>query len=143
MYIVENQRLNISFNLRFNNWELYNLEELKKEIIELFKKRGDFICIQDVVSVDRMGDVVHVSVLETNECNVDEEVIKRKLEKVLLSVDNNLNSVSQIVIQDVTNLSYSEKICPFCKSKMKIRNGINGKFYGCSSYPLCRHTEKL
>lgn len=143
MYIVENQRLNISFNLRFNNWELYNPEELKKEIIESFQTRGAFVCIQDVISIDWIRDFVRVSVLETNQCNVSEEDVKRELEKGLLSVNNNLNSVSQIVIQDVTNLSYPEKICPFCKSKMKIRNGINGKFYGCSSYPLCRHTEKL
>lgn len=143
MYIVENQRLNISFNLKFNNLELYNPEDLKREIIESFKKGGDFICIQDVVSVDRFGDVVRVSVLETNECNVDEKVIKRKLEKVLLSVDNNLNSVSQIVIRDAKNLSYPEKICPSCKSKMIVRNGRNGKFYGCSGYPLCRHMERI
>jgi len=36
-----------------------------------------------------------------------------------------------------------EKICPECKSKMVVRNGRYGKFWGCTGYPKCRHTEKL
>ena len=31
-------------------------------------------------------------------------------------------------------------ICPRCNGELKLRNGRNGKFYGCSNYPRCRFT---
>jgi len=33
------------------------------------------------------------------------------------------------------------RICPECGSNMVKRSGRYGEFYGCSSYPACRHTE--
>lgn len=35
----------------------------------------------------------------------------------------------------------SDKICPRCSSKMILRNGKRGKFYGCSKFPYCRGTK--
>jgi hypothetical protein len=35
------------------------------------------------------------------------------------------------------------KICPYCKSELVLRDGKNGKFYGCSNFPKCRYTSKL
>ncbi len=37
----------------------------------------------------------------------------------------------------------SEGICPVCGGKLLIRNGKNGQFYGCSSYPKCRYTHSI
>lgn len=34
-----------------------------------------------------------------------------------------------------------EIICPRCTSKMVLRNGKNGKFYGCSQFPKCKGTR--
>jgi hypothetical protein len=31
--------------------------------------------------------------------------------------------------------------CPKCNSKMILRNGRYGKFYGCAKYPNCRGTR--
>jgi len=31
--------------------------------------------------------------------------------------------------------------CPECGSELVLRNGRNGKFYGCGNFPQCRHTE--
>lgn len=31
-------------------------------------------------------------------------------------------------------------ICPKCNGKLKVINGRNGKFYGCSNYPNCKFT---
>lgn len=33
------------------------------------------------------------------------------------------------------------KQCPRCHRYMTLRNGRNGKFWGCTGYPNCRHTE--
>lgn len=35
----------------------------------------------------------------------------------------------------------SDKICPKCGSKMILRKGRYGKFYGCSKFPYCRGTR--
>lgn len=34
------------------------------------------------------------------------------------------------------------KICPKCGSKMVLRSGRYGKFYGCSKFPYCRGTRQ-
>jgi len=34
-----------------------------------------------------------------------------------------------------------DKICPRCDSKMILRSGRYGKFYGCSKFPYCRETR--
>ena len=36
-----------------------------------------------------------------------------------------------------------DKKCPECKASMVIRFGRYGKFYACSKFPECRHTEPL
>lgn len=34
--------------------------------------------------------------------------------------------------------------CPLCYTgKLVVRNGVNGKFYGCSKYPKCRYTRSI
>lgn len=35
------------------------------------------------------------------------------------------------------------KACPTCDSALTLKNGRFGKFYGCSSFPKCRFTEKV
>lgn len=37
----------------------------------------------------------------------------------------------------------TDKICPECKSPIIIRWGRFGKFYACSNFPKCKHTENL
>ncbi len=36
-----------------------------------------------------------------------------------------------------------QKICPYCKGELVLRNGKNGKFYGCKNYPKCRYTRSF
>ena len=35
-----------------------------------------------------------------------------------------------------------ERVCPECKGKLVARTSKFGPFFGCSSYPKCRHVEK-
>ena len=37
----------------------------------------------------------------------------------------------------------TEEICPRCGEHLIIKLGRYGKFYGCSSYPKCKNTEKI
>lgn len=34
-----------------------------------------------------------------------------------------------------------ERVCPWCNSPLKLKDGRYGKFYGCTSFPKCRYTE--
>jgi len=37
----------------------------------------------------------------------------------------------------------TDKICPECGQPLIIRLGKYGKFYACSTFPKCKHTESL
>lgn len=37
----------------------------------------------------------------------------------------------------------SPKPCPRCGSEMRLRNGRNGPFYGCTQYPECKGSRNL
>jgi len=43
--------------------------------------------------------------------------------------------------KSITDETKKDKTCPKCGSKMLIRNGRYGKFYGCSKYPYCKGTR--
>lgn len=34
-------------------------------------------------------------------------------------------------------------LCPYCKVELVLRNGKNGKFYGCRNFPRCRYTKNF
>lgn len=55
-------------------------------------------------------------------------------------------------LRSLTNKSEAEKrqhvdeireICPFCGSRLVLRQGKYGQFWGCSTYPRCRFTRPL
>ena len=37
----------------------------------------------------------------------------------------------------------NNKICPYCKTDLVLREGKYGKFFGCSNYPKCKFTMKF
>lgn len=45
-------------------------------------------------------------------------------------------------IRSLENMK-AQKICPYCKTELVLRDGKNGKFYGCKNYPRCRYTTHL
>lgn len=45
-------------------------------------------------------------------------------------------------IQQNTHILFSNGICPQCKSKLIVKTGKYGKFWGCSNYPQCKYTHK-
>lgn len=34
-------------------------------------------------------------------------------------------------------------LCPYCKVELVLREGKNGKFYGCRNFPRCRYTKNF
>ena len=41
------------------------------------------------------------------------------------------------------NSENSDLLCPRCSTKMVLRNGKKGKFYGCTTFPRCRGTRNF
>lgn len=45
--------------------------------------------------------------------------------------------------QKLRELMMEDRKCPQCGNGLRIRNGKNGVFWGCSHYPECRYTEGI
>ena len=52
------------------------------------------------------------------------------------------NKYKEVDKKDITEKP-TEKKCPKCQSPLVIRLGRFGKFYACSAFPRCKHTEAL
>lgn len=45
------------------------------------------------------------------------------------------------VVTPLGNTQPDTKLCPECGAAMQIKNGRRGKFWGCTNFPRCHHTE--
>lgn len=57
------------------------------------------------------------------------------------SHDNRKKHVAQIHDTVSNKKVVAIQKCPRCGGTLKLRNGKNGKFFGCSNYPKCRFTR--
>lgn len=48
-----------------------------------------------------------------------------------------------IAYKDSQEEMKNQKMCPYCKGELVLRNGKNGRFYGCKNYPKCRYTRSF
>lgn len=68
-----------------------------------------------------------------------------KIEHVYRENNIKADELSQLALEDhflAQELKDEEKkVCPECGEEMVLREGKYGKFWGCSNYPECKHTE--
>jgi len=57
--------------------------------------------------------------------------------------EKNLESKYEEVSKKEFSEKPTDKICPDCKSPMVLKMGRFGKFYACSNFPECKHTESI
>ncbi len=57
--------------------------------------------------------------------------------------NENLQKKYSEVSKEKIAVQKTDKICPQCGAELVIRFGRFGKFYACSGFPKCRHTEPL
>ncbi|MFP7416054.1 restriction endonuclease [Priestia filamentosa] len=70
-------------------------------------------------------------------CNV--QLFDRKaLQELILEV--NPSQTAEKVFQEVKPES---RTCPTCGKELVVRQGKTNRFFGCSSFPQCRHTEVI
>ena len=80
--------------------------------------------------------------LSSEKCLSQTEV--EKIKSILESVEiiekmarkEHVKNIKQNIVEK--QLKMENLICPRCNGELKLRNGRNGKFYGCSNYPRCR-----
>lgn len=86
-----------------------------------------------------------VQINATIDKDTDDNIIKKGLMINIRS--NSIQEATQLYrqLQAQLNGNGKEKTAPTCEcgKPMVIRQGQNGRFYGCSNYPQCRHTQEL
>lgn len=75
-------------------------------------------------------EVQQLSVQLSSACIVDKEQKKKHIHKVKEQIYEKQSLVAS-------------GICPRCKGKLVLRNGVRGNFWGCSNYPKCKFTANL
>ncbi|OMC76551.1 hypothetical protein BK125_18685 [Paenibacillus odorifer] len=65
---------------------------------------------------------------------------REALIEMILAMNPEAVPTPQDVIEEVPVDEYT---CPKCGNKLVIRNGPKGQFYGCSSFPKCRHVKSI
>ena len=56
--------------------------------------------------------------------------------------DGSTNAEKAAHVEEARKVASGE-VCPWCGSKLVMRNGKNGPFMGCSGYPKCRYTRSV
>lgn len=71
--------------------------------------------------------------------------ITRAKNKVWLLVNENKESVfiNELKLKYSIEIKKEKYLCPKCGEQLRIINGKNGTFWGCSNYPNCRHTKNI
>lgn len=93
----------------------------------------------EVTYTDKLISVIKKYCMKTITENEKNKIIETIYYFNLNDRRKNKTHLLQIDIEK-ENLNFKQ-LCPKCNGKMIIRNGMYGKFKGCSNYPNCKHTE--
>ncbi|WP_374989412.1 restriction endonuclease [Priestia megaterium] len=69
----------------------------------------------------------------------DVKLIDREDLQALISAINPTFEAKEIY----ENVTPEARKCPECGKQLVVRQGKTDRFFGCSSFPACRHTEKI
>src|SRR5574344_328865 len=124
---------------------LSKYSNIKYYPIIVFSGNATLKCIESSIPViysNKLNSTIRK--LSFEKCLSIEEI--NKIQSILESAKikekharkEHVENIKQNVIQK--EIKKAKLICPRCNSELKLRNGKNGKFYGCSNYPYCRFT---
>lgn len=95
-----------------NSDNMKDLYREARELIEYFEERSVAVNVEHVARED------NVEADELSQQALEDHFLAKKLQ------------------------GDEKKVCPECGEEMVVREGEYGKFWGCSGYPDCGHTEK-
>ncbi len=102
------------------------------------------IMVNDLL-VEHFSEIVDIKFTARMEENLDkiaqgEEEWVKVLENFYNPFEKNLSTKEkEVPKKDLTEKT--KRKCPKCKASLVIKMGRFGKFYGCSKFPECKHTE--
>lgn len=67
----------------------------------------------------------------------------KRIKPEVLSAKAAVAKTAAEIQQALDTLPASTPRCPRCKSRMALRDGAYGEFWGCVNYPPCRGTRQL
>ena len=76
--------------------------------------------------------------LSIDEVNKIQKILESSELKERNARKEHIKNIKQNVKEQKSKMA--NLICPRCNGELKLRNGRNGKFYGCSNYPRCKFT---
>jgi DNA topoisomerase-1 len=128
---------------------LFTIQErnyIEKDEQRRFKPTEIGIVVNDLL-VNHFPEIVDISFTAQMEGDLDkiaegEENWVKILKEFYSPFEENLKKKYQ-EISKKDLIEKTEKKCPKCGAPMIIRLGKFGKFYACSKFPKCRHTESL
>ena len=98
--------------------------------------------------VEHFPNIVDIQFTAKMESDLDEIVENKKEWKPMIKefyepFEKNLEKKYEEVATQKVAVETTDKPCPECGKMLVIRFGRYGKFYACSGFPECKHTESL
>jgi len=104
--------------------------------------------VVDTLLVQHFPEIVDIDFTAKMEEDLDKIVDNKKewvpmIREFYEPFAKNLEKKEKEVTKQKIALEETDKICPKCRKPIIIRLGKYGKFYACSGFPECKHTESL
>nr|WP_173026388.1 restriction endonuclease [Aeromonas sp. Ne-1]AKO69685.1 hypothetical protein [Aeromonas sp. Ne-1] len=108
-----------------------------KAIQEIYSAVSKYKCTGAWVITNSHFTNPAIELAKSNNVNL---IDREKLIKMILEANEGIMPTARQVREEIQPKNNS---CPVCNAEMVLRNGKNGKFYGCSNYPVCKGTKKF
>jgi len=127
---------------RFNSGK-NPIDTLNKNMEELVRNRRRLNPLLDNIH-STIENLQNGTMKECPKCGEIREAYQFEDQSLITGMGKFCNVCKKKSISTKTPIYLSEyQNCPKCNSKMILRSGKFGKFYGCSKFPYCRGTRKF
>ena len=143
LYNEKHQFLN---PIKQNRTHIYHLNRVLENkykinsVIVMVQNNADEIGVPYVVNLSDLKNYLSNFNDGTNYSVEEMDLIYHKLAS---AADRNITKKEHIANIHTTQSNIENNICPKCKSKLVLKEGQYGQFYGCPNYPNCRFTKKI
>ncbi|MEK7570893.1 MAG: AAA domain-containing protein [Patescibacteria group bacterium] len=130
--------------LRINRFNIGKspIETLNQRIEELVKNRHRVNPLLDDIH-STIENLQNGKMKECPKCGEFRDAYQFEDKSLITGIGKFCNLCKKKSVSSQTPIYLSDhENCPNCNSKMVLRNGKYGKFYGCSKFPYCRGTRQ-